>query len=335
MALFIYTAQRSLVLGHAAQSKYSIEIGLQQASPSEADVRTDERSAGGALESSYERTDVTWQFATAPVRGVELAQLREFLDSTESGQVFRGYLYGNESTPIALRRIEDGHAESSFMRVGGADLDYFTASFSAIEAVSDYITDISETIDVYAPEEGGGGPGGVLDPPPVVAVVLNNRTYLVNGYESSNAPSLRMYTMATTQPFGKFVVAKNNSSFNTLLVDDALIAGEGQSFTWTSTEEWWTGESEPPDGAYEIRVTRTNEVHSESPTFNGEYATWLPLDNADYTSSGWMWDCFYFAASPSSYTADWIVEIRDASTLSVLATATWSIILNANAVPED
>lgn len=196
---------------------------------------------------------------------------------------------------------------------------------------TDFINDLIDEngygpVGGYVPGTGTGWP-----PPDVSYVFLNNRTFLVNGYEESNSPSLRIYTMAQTQPFGKFLVAKNNE-FNSLLVDDSLIAGEGESFTWASTLEWWNNASIPPDGVYEIRVTRTNEVYTGSPTFNGVYSTWLPLDNADYTAFGWMWDCYYYDTDPSSYTADWIVEIRNATTLVVLATATWSIILNANAV---
>lgn len=163
---------------------------------------------------------------------------------------------------------------------------------------------------------------------------LSDRTFLVNGYIGGNSPSLRMYTLATTQDFGRFLVAKNNTNFNSLLVDDGLIAGEGSSVSWASTEEWFSEIGEPPDGTYEIRCTRTNEVHSGTPTFNGVYGTWIPLDNTDYTGFGWMWDCFYYSEdTPSSYTADWVVEIRDAISEAVLGTATWSIILNANLIP--
>lgn len=174
-ATFRYTAKRSLAPGHTAETSYVAEFELVDAVPSVADVKTREQSQGGASEATFYRQDRSWQLTFAPVRGDDLLLLREFLDSTETGQAFHVAMYGDEAQMLALRRLETEHSESPFMRVGARDSDWFQASIVAIEskvnvvdetgAVIGSVVDESESTDIYAPEiDGGTGTGG-LDPP--------------------------------------------------------------------------------------------------------------------------------------------------------------------------
>lgn len=164
MSRVSYTAKRSIIPGHAIGERYVFDMPMMESVPAAEDIRIDERSAGGAFESVLHRTEVTWTFRTEPIRGEARELMREFLESTESGQTFRIWLYGSESQPIYFKRADDGHTEDSYLELGHRDLDYVTMSFRAIEAVSEYVTDITETVDVYVEID-----TGALDPPPATA----------------------------------------------------------------------------------------------------------------------------------------------------------------------
>jgi hypothetical protein len=171
VAIFGYTARRSLTPSHVLNERQSIELELSDAvSFTESDVKSAERSPGGGLEVGFERTDVLWSLSFAPVRGAQVDALREFLDSTESGEAFSMWLRSGESSPIVLKRTEDSHALQPFMRVGARRGDWWTASFEAIEVAA--FDDTSETFDPYAPSAGGDtSSGGGFDPVPAGAPV--------------------------------------------------------------------------------------------------------------------------------------------------------------------
>jgi hypothetical protein len=156
-AFVTYTAKRSLAPGHRAERTYTIPFDIADALPSVSDVKTRERSQGGGRYAALHRQDRLWRIEFAPVCGTELLLLREFLDSTESGQTFRMELYGDEVESMALRRLEDSHSEQPFMRVGSSEGDWFRAGIEAVES-----GDESDTIDIYNPEV--GGPIGGLGP---------------------------------------------------------------------------------------------------------------------------------------------------------------------------
>lgn len=158
MALIQYTAKRSLAGGHVVDGQYGIELDLLDAQPDMQDVKSEARSPGGALEIAYERQDVFWTIRLGPVSGYELELLREFLDSIESGEIFQIWLWPEDTIPLSLKCLEDGHTEEAFMRRGGEREDYFTGQFTALQ-VSPY--DICgagyEVGGIPSGAQGGGG----------------------------------------------------------------------------------------------------------------------------------------------------------------------------------
>lgn len=126
MALIEYTALRALV--HAAGSLQLINIETQSTDRSRAVAKNVVRASAGETETLYHRADTRWQIAFYPVRGNELDVLREFLRSTAGAERFRIWLYGNESAPLALRRQDQGHARTPFLRVGREDGDWWKAA---------------------------------------------------------------------------------------------------------------------------------------------------------------------------------------------------------------
>lgn len=133
MGTVTYIAKRSLLPTHSINDTYSLDIGLVEAVKTRRVEKSQPRSKGGNIETLYHRADVEWSLTFAPVRGYELAQLLEFLDSTESGDVFTVDIYGTAAAPIAMKRTDEGYTLQPFMRVGSEDGDWFQAS--AIAAV--------------------------------------------------------------------------------------------------------------------------------------------------------------------------------------------------------
>lgn len=133
-SLFIYTAKRSFYPGHVLDQTYQLEIALMEDTQSERKVEKDVvRSKGGAMETLYHRADEEWTISFEPVNGEKRRLLKEFLDSTESGESFQAYIYGTEAEPITLKRTDSGHKFSPYKRLGSEALDYFQASITAIE----------------------------------------------------------------------------------------------------------------------------------------------------------------------------------------------------------
>lgn len=163
MGKVVYLAKRTFAPGHAVDVRYAISVGITQATPSTEDVKQTARSPGGATETSYERSDVTWSFETEPVSGYDLLLVREFMDSTESGETFAIYLRDSDAEPLYVKRFEDQHSETASLACGAEDRDSFRASFTALQVAAE---EVSETTDVYAPSGGGDEDTGGLDPPP-------------------------------------------------------------------------------------------------------------------------------------------------------------------------
>ncbi len=177
-----YTAKRSLAPGHVAGQVYTLDLDIVEAVPNVVDVRGDARSAGGAVESTFERQDVYWIIDTAPFSGEMVKRVIEFLDSIESGETFRVWLTDGDIVPLALKQEGEAGAVESFMRTGSAERDVFTARFTALQAAPYDITGLqaggdggfsggdSDPVDLYDPETGGGeldedeGPELVIGP---------------------------------------------------------------------------------------------------------------------------------------------------------------------------
>jgi hypothetical protein len=134
-SLFVYTARRSLVPGHVVDQSYELEILLMEDTrPSRKVEKTIVRSKGGAMETLHERGDEEWSISFEPVKGEKLRRLKEFLDSTESGQSFTAYVYGTEAEPLTMKRTDDGYTLNPYKRIGFAEGDWFQASaISAVE----------------------------------------------------------------------------------------------------------------------------------------------------------------------------------------------------------
>lgn len=133
MTTIVYTAVRALTGLTAANGTATLEIGLSDYSRSRTAVRDVQRSMGGARETLYHRADVIHNMTFQPVNGFEKKQLREFLASTESGQTFNIYIYGDESLPVSVVREDDTWTESMFMNIGSDDRDYVQASITVME----------------------------------------------------------------------------------------------------------------------------------------------------------------------------------------------------------
>lgn len=185
MAEIEYIAKRSLAGGHLENSLVVIELDVESAQPRVEDIKEIARSPGGSMETSYERTDVLWTIQFAPVFGNELDLLRELLDSTESGELFRVWLWPEDS-PLYLKRIEDGHSEETFIRRGGERSDCFRGQLTALQTAPYDPSGSGQesggvpsgagggggTTDVYTPDAGGGSGGadGGLDPDPAPGI---------------------------------------------------------------------------------------------------------------------------------------------------------------------
>jgi hypothetical protein len=134
MASANYTAKRSIAAGHQVNLGYSIELPLMSTNPGVRRTRRVEttKSLDGNVETLYYGRDLMIEIMLAPFRWSEHPYLREFLDSTEDGQVFSFDLYGTVATPkqpIQVVRDDDGYNEERWLALGqdGSE-DYFTLS---------------------------------------------------------------------------------------------------------------------------------------------------------------------------------------------------------------
>jgi hypothetical protein len=133
MGSVVYTATESLLPARSAGQTVAFEIGFQEARRARSVEKTVQRSEGGAMEVLKHRAEVTWDITFEPVSGTKLAQLREFLDSTEAGEAFLMDAYGNASAPIQVKRIDEGYSEEPFMRNGSSSTDLFVVNVQVIE----------------------------------------------------------------------------------------------------------------------------------------------------------------------------------------------------------
>jgi hypothetical protein len=204
VAIIEYTAKRSLATGHAANVSYSIELDLVEATSEVVDVCEKPRSPGGGVEPSFERQDTFWNFQFAPVSGFDLELLREFLDSIESGELFRVWIWPDDTAPLTLKRSDDsGHSEDAFMRCGAEDRDYFTAQFRALQVAAYDVTGSGapiggggasgggsgggggETTDIYDPDIGGPTGGLGDEEPGVFTFMVEDFDFFYVGYKAS------------------------------------------------------------------------------------------------------------------------------------------------------
>jgi hypothetical protein len=130
VADFRYTCKRSNLADHIVNQSYLIEVGLTDMQPSRSVDKNDVRAAGGATETLYNRADEEWSLTFEPVNGDRLKLMKEFLDSTESGESFQMRLYGTEASFTTVKRSDDGYQWQRFMQVGSERGDWWQFSIS-------------------------------------------------------------------------------------------------------------------------------------------------------------------------------------------------------------
>lgn len=133
MGSVTYTATESLLANHSGGETVTLEIGVQDAVRSRSVEKTAQRSEGGSMEVLKHRADVTWDVTFEPVSGYMVSQLREFLDSTEGGEIFSIDFYGTSSAPKSVKRMDSGYGEEPFMRIGTEDGDMFVMRIQVLE----------------------------------------------------------------------------------------------------------------------------------------------------------------------------------------------------------
>lgn len=173
MAIVEYIAKRTLAVGHTENERYAVELPVMGASASDEDVKNIDRSPGGGIETTYQRTDVQWTMQFGPVDGRELGSLREFLDSIQSGEIWKIWFSDDDVAPLVLKCLQNAYGEASLSRTGAEETDVWTATVTALEAVPYDPTGTlpppgqwteengGEVVDIYDPNI--GGPEGGMD----------------------------------------------------------------------------------------------------------------------------------------------------------------------------
>lgn len=119
---FTYIAQRSLIAGHVAGVEYAASFATTATGRTRDVEKTLQRALGGITETLYFRADQRWRITFAPVRGTELAALREMLDSTESGGTFTATVNGDAVAAVTVIRADSGYSMSEAISAGNAPL---------------------------------------------------------------------------------------------------------------------------------------------------------------------------------------------------------------------
>ena len=133
MGLVVFTALRSLLPAHAEGDEVTLNVDLQDAIRGRLVRRDTPRASDGNPETLYHGADTKWELEIAPVSGTTYAMIKEFLDSTAGGELFRIWAYGTEAAPISCYRM-GGYAPKVFQRTGQKGADSFAVRFSATEA---------------------------------------------------------------------------------------------------------------------------------------------------------------------------------------------------------
>lgn len=133
MTQIIYTALRELTGVTVFGFETTIEVGITECQRSRAVTKDVVIAKGGPRETLYHRADILHAITFQPVNGFLKKQFIEFLASTESGEEFAIYLYGDEALPITVKRSDDGHSENAYMYVGTPDKDYIQSSITVVE----------------------------------------------------------------------------------------------------------------------------------------------------------------------------------------------------------
>lgn len=83
--------------GHASGSSYAIGFDAEQLDRSSKTQKTRKTSIGGSIETTYQRSEVTWAVKTTLLEETDLKFWREFLGSVAGGESFTFDPYGSSS----------------------------------------------------------------------------------------------------------------------------------------------------------------------------------------------------------------------------------------------
>lgn len=131
MAHIVYTAKRSIIDAHSAETEYEFEIDLGKFDRSTKREQETSSSLVGVRFTVLHRIDVFYSATTAPVNSSsDIDQMREFLDSVAGGEEFTIDPMGTILTPDNPRTLTiDGDYTES--QVG--ESQYYTFSFKGVE----------------------------------------------------------------------------------------------------------------------------------------------------------------------------------------------------------
>jgi hypothetical protein len=128
-----YIAERGLMAGHVASVEYLLLIDFTDDTVrSVATEKIENRSLSGASEVLRYYSDANWTVVFAPTAIADMAQVREFLASTDGGEPFSIDLYGT-GVSITVMRTDTGHTETPFSRVGTELKDVVQAQITVRE----------------------------------------------------------------------------------------------------------------------------------------------------------------------------------------------------------
>lgn len=133
-----YTATRSLIAGHSADTLYELNLTCADLVRSRNPVTRSDISLDGTEYSLRYRADVFWQVSLTPLNLTDLANVNEFLDSVENKELFEMDPYGAVGdSPDAYRDCViagKGYTEVRRVRRGdGGASDLFTVTFRVRE----------------------------------------------------------------------------------------------------------------------------------------------------------------------------------------------------------
>lgn len=132
MTAVTYTAKRSLIPGHSANTSYSMDL-LVVALPTSRQVSNERQEAiDGTRETIRLYVCEIWDITLAIAYGTRAAQIKEFLDSVEDGEVFTFDPYGTANTPnnpLSAEIESKGYNRGREPRGQGGATDGFRFSF--------------------------------------------------------------------------------------------------------------------------------------------------------------------------------------------------------------
>lgn len=132
MTAVTYTARRSLIPGHAANTSYSINLPVVGLPTSRQVMNERQESLDGTRETIRLYSCEIWDVTLAVLYGTPAAQVKEFLDSVEDGQSFTFDPYGTANTPnnpMSAEIESKGYSRAREPKGQGGSNDGFRFSF--------------------------------------------------------------------------------------------------------------------------------------------------------------------------------------------------------------